>query len=220
MARASKVYHRFCRAVRLEVTSIESMIQTVRLADEDLAGIIDTLPVHLQPDVELTSGKDASHSEAWIIWQRFDLTLVLLHLRIRINRTLQMQWLATPGTTGTDWARTVTLGSATSIIWIHRNWSQPSSMRKQWYVCITYIETKDSTPGYFANFNRALSYQIFTAALVLLQEWQDIDLGRRGEHCDGIRAALDLLDQVSSRNAIACRALTVLRERMDQIGFA
>lgn len=138
MARAAKVYHRFCRTVRLGVISLENMISTVRLADEELAGVIDTLPEHLQPDADLASRKDASReadpSEPWVTWQRFDLTLVLLHLRIRINRTLQGQWLSTPGAINTDWARTITVSSATSIIWIHKNWGQPSSMRKQWYV--------------------------------------------------------------------------------------
>ncbi|KAH6632909.1 hypothetical protein C7974DRAFT_162124 [Boeremia exigua] len=224
MARASKVYHRFCRAVRLGVTSLESMIRAVRLADEELAGIIVTLPNHLQPDAELAGRKDASHetdlSESWIKWQRFDLTLVLLHLRIRINRTLQVQWLSTPGVINTDWARTVTVRSATSIIWIHKNWDQPSSMRKQWYVCPQRVGAISMLSFHILNDCRALSYHIFTAAIVLLREWQDDDPNFQSEHREGLYAALDLMKQVESRNALARHAFTVLRERMDEIGFS
>jgi hypothetical protein len=120
------------------------MVQTVRLEDKELACAIDTPPVHLQPDAERPKHKDTPHNTGpslpWVTWQRFDLTSVLLNLRIRISRTLQVHWLSALGLINIDRARTVGIRSATSIIWIHKNWDQPSSMRKQWYVYVSLVE--------------------------------------------------------------------------------
>jgi hypothetical protein len=136
MARAAKAYYRFRKAVRLGSSSIESTIQAVRAADEELASIIDTLPDHLQPEIDTTAQEHQSRQndeiESWITWQRFDLTLVLLHLRLRVSRTLQGQWLSVSNQCDIGWARTISVSSALSIIWINSNWDQPASMRKQW----------------------------------------------------------------------------------------
>lgn len=136
MARAAKAYYRFRKAVRLRIESFADTVQAVRAADEELAGIIDTLPSHLQPDADATHEEETSRrvdiTESWLTWQRFDLTLVLLHLRMRVNRTLQDQWLSALDQRCPEWARTISVTSATSIIWINSNWDQPASMRKQW----------------------------------------------------------------------------------------
>lgn len=128
MARTSTVYNRFCQSLRRSALSLEDI---VKAADEELALVIDTLPNHLQPDLGITEGvRELELSQPWIKWQRFDITLVLLQQRVRINRTLQRHWLSSPGRY--DWARAVCISSSLEIIWISRNWDQPVSMRKQW----------------------------------------------------------------------------------------
>jgi hypothetical protein len=137
MARTARVYYRFLKAVRIGFDTLEEKIRIVRATDEELASIIDTLPTHLQPDADTDNMeqrlRQIESAKSWIIWQRFDLTLVLLHLRIRVNRTLQDQWLSSSSQQQSEWARLVSVRSAASIIWINSNWSQPLTMRKQWY---------------------------------------------------------------------------------------
>ncbi|KAF9874294.1 nucleus protein [Colletotrichum karsti] len=128
MSRTSIVYHRFRSALR---EGTRAIAEIVRLADDELAEVINTLPEHLQPD----GGKnpeiqDLEIAHPWIKWQRFDISLVLLHHRMRINRALQNQWLESPGQY--DWARAVCIRSAMDIIWITHNWDQPAAMRRQW----------------------------------------------------------------------------------------
>ncbi|KAH9867107.1 hypothetical protein IAQ61_007699 [Plenodomus lingam] len=199
MARTATVWHRFLRAVRIGLDTLEETIRVIRATDEELAGIIDTLPLHLQPDMDVGNEEEhARHSTkaaSWVTWQRFDLTLVLLHLRVRVNRALQDQWLSNSNQQRPDWARTITVRSSVSIIWINNNWSLPSSMRKQW----------------------ALSYQIFTAALVLLREIQDREAGHDEGYCEIVHTAIELLDQVKSRNALAHHASTILQERLTSL---
>jgi hypothetical protein len=129
MARTALVYHRFCQSVTRGSTSVPD---DVRAADDELAQVIETLPSYLQPDFT-GAGRDGGGNDdafPWLEWQRFDITLVLLHHRIRINRTLQRQWLANPEEF--VWARSISVRSALDIIWISKHWDQPLSQRKQW----------------------------------------------------------------------------------------
>lgn len=135
MARTASVVYRFRAALHSEMVSLCNIAEVVRKADEELAEIIDTLPQHLQPDTSTNDEvRQLELAQPWIKWQRYDLTLVLLHLRLRINCILQEQWLSSPNPY--DWARGVSIKSALSVIWINRNWDQPVSMRKQWCVQI------------------------------------------------------------------------------------
>ncbi|KAG7039703.1 C6 zinc finger domain containing protein [Colletotrichum scovillei] len=190
MARTSTVYHRFRSALR---EGTQSVSEVVRLADDELAEVINTLPDHLQPD----SGKTEEMQELelihpWIKWQRFDISLVLLHHRMRINRSLQKEWLAVPGLY--DWARAVCIRSAMDIIWITHNWDQPVAMRRQW----------------------ALSMHIFVAAIFLLRESHRAQAGAEVDFTDEVQLAIEYLDEVKSRNAIAERAVAILRSSLDE----
>jgi hypothetical protein len=134
MARSATVVYRFRATIRSGLKSLDELTKAVRSADEELAQIIDTLPPHLQPDVDTANEeiRQIEFDQPWIKWQRYDLTLVLLHLRLRLHRHLQAQWLSDPDEY--SWAKAVSVSSAMSVIWINRNWDQPSSLRKQWYV--------------------------------------------------------------------------------------
>ncbi|KAL3451351.1 hypothetical protein BJX65DRAFT_219278 [Aspergillus insuetus] len=131
MARSATVVYRFRATIRSGLKSLDELTKAVRNADGELAQIIDTLPPHLQPeiDVENEEVREIEIDQPWVKWQRYDLTLVLLHLRLRLHRTLQAQWVSHPGEYG--WAKAVSVSSAMSVIWINRNWDQPSSLRKQ-----------------------------------------------------------------------------------------
>ncbi|KAG9495275.1 hypothetical protein J7337_013511 [Fusarium musae] len=133
MARTSQVIYKFRISLKYGVKSLKNAIDIVKTADEGLASIIDSLPSHLQPESDAVTDaeiQDLESTQPWIKWQRYDLTLVLLHLRMHINRVLQKQWLSSPEEY--HWARTVSVTSAMSLIWINRSWDQPASTRKQW----------------------------------------------------------------------------------------
>ncbi|PVI00134.1 hypothetical protein DM02DRAFT_593251 [Periconia macrospinosa] len=196
MARSATVLYNFRKRIRSGPATLAEKAQIVRSADEELAKIIETLPTHLQPDSHTNEHEDWLNrlecDKPWIKWQRFDLTFVLFHLRLLINRTLSDLWTTPSGETMFGWARTVCLRSALSAIWINKNWDEPASSRKQW----------------------ALSYHIFTAAIFLLGECEsDID-GISEEYLDAVRTALQLLEEVSSQNAVAHHASLIIRENL------
>ncbi|KXH27580.1 hypothetical protein CSAL01_00747 [Colletotrichum salicis] len=174
-----------------------SVSEIVRLADDEIADVINTLPDHLQPD----GGKSEEMQELeiihpWIKWERFDISLVLLHHRMHINRSLQKEWLEVPGLY--DWARAVCIRCAMDIIWITHNWDQPVAMRRQW----------------------ALSMHIFVAAIFLLRESQRAQSGAEVDFTDEVQLAIEYLDQVKSRNAIAERTVDILRSSLDEEDLA
>ncbi|KAF3800101.1 hypothetical protein GCG54_00015480 [Colletotrichum gloeosporioides] len=186
MARTSIVYHRFRSALR---EGSRPIAEVVRLADDELAEVINTLPEHLQPDGgkrERMQNLEIEHP--WIKWQRFDISLVLLHHRMRINRALQKEWMMSPGQY--EWARTVCIRSAMDIIWITHNWDQPAAMRRQW----------------------ALSLHIFVAAVFLLRESRRASPDLEVDFSDEVQLTIRYLDEVKSRNAIADRASGILRD--------
>ncbi|GJC80376.1 hypothetical protein ColLi_03214 [Colletotrichum liriopes] len=170
MARTATVYHGFRSALRDGTRPVD---EVVRSADEALAEVINTLPDHLQPDSGRNKGmRELEDAHPWVKWQRFDISLVLLHHRMRINRALQNEWLEAPGQY--DWARGVCIRSAMDIIWITHNWDQPAAMRRQW-------------------------------------SGAEVDFG------DEVQLAVEYLDEVKSRNAVAERAVEILRKAVDSI---
>ncbi|KAF5635372.1 hypothetical protein F25303_8519 [Fusarium sp. NRRL 25303] len=195
MARTSQVIYTFRISLKYGSKSLSNVANIVKAADEGLASIIDTLPSHLQPESDAATNEDIQALEAtqpWIKWQRYDLTLVLLHLRMHINRVLQKQWLSSPGEY--HWARTVSVTSAMSLIWINRSWDQPASTRKQW----------------------ALSYHIYSSAMFLLRECQNTSSKDNREYLEAIEAGLVLLDAVESHNLLARHAAQVLRKSINE----
>ncbi|EMT68922.1 hypothetical protein FOC4_g10005017 [Fusarium odoratissimum] len=195
MARTSQVIYTFRISLKYGSKSLNNVVDIVKAADEGLASIIDTLPGHLQPESDAVTNTEIQALEAtqpWIKWQRYDLTLVLLHLRMHINRVLQNQWLSSPEEY--HWARTVSVTSAMSLIWINRSWDQPASTRKQW----------------------ALSYHIYSSAMFLLRECQSTSSKDNREYLEAIEAGLVLLDAVESHNLLARHAARVLRQSINE----
>jgi hypothetical protein len=128
MATTARVHLRFRLAVR---RNDALRADAVRSADAALADVIMTLPYHLQPDNPDTQEiQDLESAQPWIKWQRFSVTLVLLHLRMRVHSSLNRHW-AEHGEQYA-WAKSVAIDSASRIIWISYNWDQPAEMRNQW----------------------------------------------------------------------------------------
>ncbi|KAG4268975.1 hypothetical protein FPRO04_12324 [Fusarium proliferatum] len=195
MAQTSQVIYTFRVSLKYGSKSLNNVVNIVKAVDEGLASIIDTLPSHLQPESDAATNAEIQALEAiqpWIKWQRYDLTLVLLHLRMHINRVLQNQWLSSPEEY--HWARTVSVTSAMSLIWINQSWDQPASTRKQW----------------------ALSYHIYSSAMFLLREYQSTSSKDNREYLEAIEAGLVLLDAVESHNLLARHAAQVLRKSINE----
>lgn len=58
--------------------NIASWVDAVKSADAELADVIETLPHHLEPDLaDSCELQELRHSQPWIVWQRFSVTLVL-----------------------------------------------------------------------------------------------------------------------------------------------
>ena len=128
MATTARVHLRFRLAVR---RNDALRADAVRSADVELADVIMTLPYHLQPDnTDTREIKDLESAQPWIKWQRFSVTLVLLHLRMRVHSSLNRHWAEHPKEYA--WAKSVAIDSASRIIWISYNWDQPAEMRNQW----------------------------------------------------------------------------------------
>ena len=128
VARSAIMYRRFRRALRQGVLPLS---EVVRSSDEALAEVIDTLPEHLQPLGENSHRIGRLEQQyPWIHWQRFDITLVLLHHPLAVNRVLQKAWLKDPEFAG---SRAICLQSARHIMWITKNWELPIAKRRQWY---------------------------------------------------------------------------------------
>jgi hypothetical protein len=138
MARTAAAVYRFRATIRSAFGILET-IKAVKTVDEELAEVIDSLPRLLQPETNLEDEElhQLELANPWIKWQRYDVTLVLLHLRLRIHRTMQSHWLSDPDQY--NWARSVSVSSAMSVIWINHNWDQPASMRKQWYLRLLHV---------------------------------------------------------------------------------
>ena len=207
MARTAGAVYRFRATIRSTFGILET-IKAVKTVDEELAEVIDSLPRLLQPETNLEDEElhQLELANPWIKWQRYDVTLVLLHLRLRIHRTLQSHWLSDPDQY--NWARSVSLSSAMSVIWINRNWDQPASMRKQWYLRLLHIFLSVVTDRF-----RALSYHIFVSAILLLRECQNESTNAK-EYYEAVCTALSLLEEVQDWNAVANHAATILRTQM------
>ncbi|KAL2877054.1 hypothetical protein SGCOL_007675 [Colletotrichum sp. CLE4] len=66
----------------------------------------------------------------------------------------------------------------------------------------------------------ALSMHIFVAAIFLLRESQMAQSGAEVDFTDEVQLAIEYLDEVKSRNAIAERAVAILRSSLDEEDLA
>ncbi|CAO2658334.1 Nn.00g060570.m01.CDS01 [Neocucurbitaria sp. VM-36] len=102
-------------------------------ADDQLAGLIDQLPPHLQNDeTETPETRNRDSNQPWIPYQKLSLAMVILYYRLAINRILQSHWLE--GSTDYTRARSVCLSSAMGIVNSAVTRSTSSSRMRSWSV--------------------------------------------------------------------------------------
>ncbi len=84
------VMHRFSKALRRAPDLLERL---VRDSNDQLAIIKTRLPYHLQSDVPGSVELSAAEGRhPWIRWQRLELSTLLLHCRILVNRQCRWRW--------------------------------------------------------------------------------------------------------------------------------
>ncbi|KAG4432989.1 hypothetical protein IFR05_011533 [Cadophora sp. M221] len=96
LCKTALVHRDFTQGIRKKDTDLEVL---VRIADEGLANIIESLPDYLQPLEEGSPhSTDLEDQYPWIRWQRVDLIMILLLLRSRINYECRGFWSNSPPT--------------------------------------------------------------------------------------------------------------------------
>jgi hypothetical protein len=116
MARIATIYHQLHAKLRLRRWSPSGIADFVIQADDQLADIVEQIPLHLQANGDNTNdpGHEFEQVLPWIATQRTSLAMVLLYYRLAINRVLQTYWLE--GSTNFARARSVCLSSAVGVI--------------------------------------------------------------------------------------------------------
>ncbi|RDW56672.1 hypothetical protein BP6252_14058 [Coleophoma cylindrospora] len=191
LAKISSLYHRFRIALRAGPSDVAEL---VRVSDGLLAEMIDQLPPHLNPDEQKTTQtEERDEMYPWASWQKFDLALTLLAIRLNINRTLQSQWSESSKTLSGQ--RSISLDCARSIIWISSKWQYPTVQRKQWHH----------------------SLQLFTAGVTLALEAKKQEIPISSELKSDVEHCIGLLNEVESPNAIAHRCVKLLTELLNGV---
>jgi hypothetical protein len=116
MARIATIFHQLHARLRLRRWSPSGVADFVIQADDQLADVIEQIPIHLQ-NHDTPPTKEQQELERrlpWIATQRTSLVMVLLYYRLAINRVLQTYWLE--GSTNFARARSVCLSSAIGLI--------------------------------------------------------------------------------------------------------
>ncbi|KAH7081697.1 hypothetical protein BKA63DRAFT_405372 [Paraphoma chrysanthemicola] len=189
MAKIATVYHQLHAKLRLRRWSPSGIADFVIQADDQLAEVIEQIPLHLQNN-DLPSNQEHKEMEQilpWIATQRTSLVMVLLYYRLAINRVLQTYWLE--GSTNFARARSVCISSAMGLV-------------------------QSATSGHVA-FRRLRSWDFamvtFSATVTLALEVRrtaEPDLRLVQAIADSERT----LESVQSENKLARDALLILRE--------
>ncbi|RDW58397.1 hypothetical protein BP5796_12327 [Coleophoma crateriformis] len=191
LAKISSLYHRFRIALRAGPSDVAEL---VRVSDGLLAEMIDQLPPHLNPDEQKTTQtEERDEMYPWAPWQKFDLALTLLAIRLNINRTLQSQWSESSKTLSGQ--RSISLDCARSIIWISSKWQYPTVQRRQWHH----------------------SLQLSTAGVTLALEAKKQEIPISSELKSDVEHCIGLLNEVESPNAIAHRCVKLLTELLNGV---
>ncbi|RDW67513.1 hypothetical protein BP6252_08909 [Coleophoma cylindrospora] len=192
MAQISISLFRFHRAFRTQPS--EQIGNIVRTSDAELANIISSLPQHLQPDeprTDATEKRDVLNP--WIPWQKWDLTQTFLYYRMKINCTVQLEWLLTPHLF--EGQRSICLDAIRMMLWIRRNWDQPVARRRQW----------------------ALSTHIFSAGVTLTLEakYRTTDIAQ--DWILDSKRCVELLQEVQSQNEVAKEGAAILQDLIKDV---
>jgi len=130
MIRAANVYHRFRSLLRIGRWTRSSIVGLVQQTDDELAQIAAELPNYLKVDYKPSIRSRINEAEfPWLSWQRNNIGLVLLHLRVLVNKILQNIW--TDNLTFQR-ARSICLDSSRAIISLVLDSGIPREKLKSW----------------------------------------------------------------------------------------
>lgn len=133
MIRAAKVYHQFRSALKTTSLSQLDVIDLVTRADEELAQIIIDLPPYLHADFDAASRIVADEVDfPWVSRQRINISLVLLNLRMRVNKVLQNIW--SDEGAAFQRARSICLDSSNAMISLVLDGHVPLERLNTWWV--------------------------------------------------------------------------------------
>lgn len=133
MIEAARVYRHFRSSLKDWRLSQSDVVKLVGQADEALAQIIMNLPPYLR--AEFDSGSSNCYDETifpWISRQRISISLVLLNLRMNVNKVLQNIW-SDQGTLFRR-ARSICLGSSNTMLSLILEGQVPRERLNTWYV--------------------------------------------------------------------------------------
>ena len=130
MIRAAKIYHHFRSLLKIGRWTRSSIVSLVQQTDDELAQIAFELPSYLKLEYKPSARSQISEAEfPWLSWQRNNIALVLLHLRVSVNKILQNIW--TDNVTFQR-ARSICLNSSTAIISLVLDSGIPQEKLKSW----------------------------------------------------------------------------------------
>ena len=130
MIRAAKIYHHFQSLLKIGRWTRSSIVSLVQQTDDELAQIAFELPSYLKFEYKPSPRSQINEAEfPWLSWQRNNIALVLLHLRVSVNKILQNIW--TDNITFQR-ARSICLNSSTAIISLVLDGGIPREKLKSW----------------------------------------------------------------------------------------
>ncbi|KAF1923822.1 uncharacterized protein M421DRAFT_74328 [Didymella exigua CBS 183.55] len=189
MARIATIYHHLHAKLRLRKWSPTGVANFVFQADDQLADVIEHLPVHLQhcDDTSISNQQELQNRFPWIATQRTSLVIVLLYFRLAINRVLQVYWLE--GSTNFARARAICLSSAVGVIRCATTGQEHFSRLRSWDFAML----------------------IFSATVTLALEVRRVD-DADPQLIEAIADSVQTLERVESQNNLAKEARRILDE--------
>lgn len=186
MIRAAKIYHHFRSLLKIGRWTRSSIVSLVQRTDDELAQIAFELPSYLKFEYKPSARSQINEAEfPWLSWQRNNIALVQLHLRVSVNKILQNVW--TDNVTFQR-ARSICLNSSTAIISLVLDSGIPREKLKSW----------------------AITTNLFSAAATLIIEAQLTGAANSDAVPDSVRRSCKFLGSIQAENHVSAIALSIL----------
>lgn len=204
LCKTALVHREFTQGIRKKDTDLEVL---VRIADEGLANIIESLPDYLQPLEEGSPhSTDLEDKYPWIRWQRVDLIMILLLLRSKINYECRKFWSNSPPTSMPR--RTLCLQSARSVIMLLESADMPIHQRRYMYACPISVFLRTPLTGNC----RTYTLRLYDAGLIIASEIpRSVGEDESSDLLNSLLSCIQLLEQSKNLNIVAEKAVEHLR---------
>ncbi|KAH8655449.1 hypothetical protein BX600DRAFT_552817 [Xylariales sp. PMI_506] len=187
---------RFQKSLAFTGNDLNALEVTVKMADNELAHIISTLPNHLQPGDEESQGIDVDERigcngqrPEWAIWQRKNIAAVLLYYRMVVYRCVRD--IAPRTSSSYTSASAICLASAHGI-------AENAAV--------------DTDGLAFRHFTWFHLLPLFSATANLIEFSQDCRCGSAKRHNECIKRCSSHFEQIAHRSIYAAHASRVLSE--------